>query len=675
MKYVLLKVGDRLQGILCCRGVVAHLFVLLLASAFIACAGATPQDDQDDTGRSTPDVRATDTQPPDTDLPDVQPDLPDDGDDVDTVEPDVPDTPDTPDAPDVPQDVRPDLPPDVPDTPDVGCRGPGCACNSGDAAVVCEGLACVDGYCCDEACDGVCESCGLAGSEGRCSPYGTLNDPESECTQTQAASCGTTGWCDGAGACEFYGTGVFCDDGEACSTGDHCDGAGNCAGDLPPTCGPGEGNECCVGGCNDGAGCQTSAGTCADSCGPNELVTGASCTGCGPAGAVGTCTGAASHRCDALSHNPCRELSCGGDTYWCTNIGSVWAWRQAGECDDGDPCTYADRCAAGSCGGTTVDCSDDTCADRECNGSAACTVIPKTGAVCNDGNLCTYNDRCDSAGNCDSGTSITCVDSPCIDRECNGTGVCDEFVLSGTACDDGDPCTWGDVCAAGAICQPGTTIDCAAQNTTCMSYSCNGTSQCTGTPQNVGSVCDDGDPATDDDVCLDDGSCEGDDGCPPPAEACAMGFQSRERCENARVVGRVEAGRVGGVLLRDTTCNARDRFNDSSGCWDANGDHAYRLYMREGESVALDYQTSNSCDGFSSWSGTLKIFENGGCGSTSCDTKVYCEDRDDHHQTTYIAPRDGWVIIVADGSHASDDDGIYELTLVLTCSTGDCGCN
>jgi hypothetical protein len=41
---------------------------------------------------------------------------------------------------------------------------------------------------------------------------------------------------------------------------------------------------------------------------------------------------------------------------------------------------------------------------------------------------------------------------------------------------------------------------------------------------------------------------------------------------------------------------------------------------------------------------------------------------------TYVAPRDGWIIIVADGSTAFDDEGDYTLRVTLTCGAGGCGC-
>jgi hypothetical protein len=65
---------------------------------------------------------------------------------------------------------------------------------------------CVDGVCCDKACDGACESCALPTSPGKCAlqPYGT--DLRHRCGA--ANSCSST--CDGAGACVAVRGGEQC---------------------------------------------------------------------------------------------------------------------------------------------------------------------------------------------------------------------------------------------------------------------------------------------------------------------------------------------------------------------------------------------------------------------------------------------------------------------------------
>lgn len=571
---------------------------------------------------------------------------------------------------DIAQDLATDLSTDNgADTEDVA---PGASCTPASAAAVCGGLPCVDGYCCDESCDGTCRACNVRGSEGRCVHHAQGSDPDNDCAPTAGETCGTTGLCDGAGACAYFGGATSCDDGETCSINDACDGGGACRGEIPPTCGPGEGNECCAGTCSDVTGCATVATPCPDVCTATELTIGASCTGCGGAGAVGACTGAVSHRCDAGEHSPCQALSCAGVTYWCSELGGTWAWRPSSSCDDDALCTYDDRCVAGSCRGTAIDCSDDTCADRECNGTDACTVDPNPSIPCEDGDLCSYNDMCDGEGTCQPGPSVTCVDTACIDRACVGDGTCSQVVLTNSSCEDGDLCTYGDTCDSEGDCNAGDSLSCDGLDTTCLGYACDGTDTCAATPHNIGGTCDDDNSFTDNDQCQADGSCLGDEGCPPPVESCTDGNQNRRGCGGARVIGRV--GASASVTINADTCSARDDFEDSSSCWDANNDHSYRLYMREGEIAQIRYRTGDGCFD-SSWNGTLKVFETAGCSSTGCGSKVYCDYNERDQTTTYTAVRDGWIIIVADGSHASDDEGAYALTVNLTCRHAGCECD
>lgn len=556
------------------------------------------------------------------------------------------------------------------------CSGQGCACTASNRSFVCGSLPCVDGYCCDSSCNDTCSGCDVAGSEGTCSFYPAGVDPKSDCNPQSPDTCGRTGECDGAGACQLYGDETSCNDGEACSVGDACDGAGSCRGEVPSTCGPGAGNECCVGTCSDGAGCATAAGSCADVCTASSLTIGRSCAGCGAAGASGVCGGGGSHRCDAEEHSPCQELTCGGVRYYCTNAGGSWAWRAGGACDDGNACTYDDRCGGGSCGGTTVTCNDTTCADRECNGTATCDVTPHPGRNCDDGNACTYNDTCSGAGVCEGGGSVTCTDSPCIDRACTGGPTCSETILTGSDCSDGNACSYGDRCSASGTCEPVGTADCPSKATACMSSTCNGTSTCDVAPQNVGGTCSDGVPATTYDYCDTVGTCIGDVGCPPPSEACVAGSQNRRGCGGARTISRLSAGT--GWSIIDDTCSARDDWDlpDGSVCWDANADHTYRLYMREGESVTIRLRTGEPCAwDVSSWRATLKIYQTGGCSSTACASNyAYCEWLETDQTKVWTATQDGWVIIIADGSSAFDDEGAYQLTVSLSCRDGKCGC-
>lgn len=546
-------------------------------------------------------------------------------------------------------------------------------CTAATAAAICGSLPCVDGYCCDQPCGGLCRSCAVPGWEGVCRPWAAGEDPDGECA-TDPSVCGRTSFCDGMSGCAMRGSETTCDDAADCTTGDVCDGAGTCRGMAPSSCGPGVGNECCLGSCAAGVGCTTVASTCADSCTTDTLTTGETCGGCGAAGAVGTCGGGATHSCTAASHVACDARTCGGATYYCTNDGGTWGWRTAARCDDGMTCTYNDVCGtSGTCTGTAVTCTSSTCATRACNGTATCTVTPNAGATCDDANACTYGDVCDASGGC-AGTSITCTSSPCTTRTCNGTASCAVTPRTG-ACDDGMACTYGDTCDSGGTCT-GTTINCSAMSTTCRGYTCNGTSTCATMAINLGGSCSDGDPLTMGDTCRSDGNCLGSTGCPPPAAACATGAESRSGCGNARVIGRTPAGAAGGTRVSGSTCSGSNSFGAACGGAAGGGnDHAYRIYMLTGERIDIEARTSSPCGG-TDYNGVFRILENTGCTSTACTTQVSCRAAFSFHSASYTAPRDGWVILVMDGQTISGtpQNGSYTLDVDLTCAASGCGC-
>lgn len=108
----------------------------------------------------------------------------------------------------------------------------GTACTGG---AECASGFCVDGMCCDSACDGVCASCNQAGRAGKCTPYQAGTDPQNECQQGTGV-CRAT--CDGVGDCVYPQYTVKC--GECLN----CDGYGSCSsydytcGGYPYTGGP-----------------------------------------------------------------------------------------------------------------------------------------------------------------------------------------------------------------------------------------------------------------------------------------------------------------------------------------------------------------------------------------------------------------------------------------------------
>lgn len=77
---------------------------------------------------------------------------------------------------------------------DVDCGGSCAPCALGLGCVVegdCATGFCIDGVCCDTACDGVCEGCDV--DAGTCTPHPQGTDPDDDCAPLT---------CNGEGACE-----------------------------------------------------------------------------------------------------------------------------------------------------------------------------------------------------------------------------------------------------------------------------------------------------------------------------------------------------------------------------------------------------------------------------------------------------------------------------------------
>jgi hypothetical protein len=117
---------------------------------------------------------------------------------------------------------------------------------------------CVDGVCCQSACNGLCEQC--AAGTGACNAIGAGTDPGNECAADPVASCDQDGFCSGTRTCRLYVAGTQCQP-AACGPGsfppesnpaDLCDGIGTCLDQGLVDCG----NYLC----------NSSTGTCRASC-------------------------------------------------------------------------------------------------------------------------------------------------------------------------------------------------------------------------------------------------------------------------------------------------------------------------------------------------------------------------------------------------------------------------
>lgn len=284
-----------------------------------------------------------------------------------------------------------------------------------------------------------------------------------------------------------------------------------------------EGGTCCGQACTDPASCESVDGaTCEDgkTCKYPKKKDGESCDDGKACTRNGTCKAGAcepsTESTDCDDENPCTDDSC-AEPEGCKNQ------NNAGTCDDGNKCTSEDKCSAGACQGSAIDCSAaaDVCNDGACDpATGTCGKAPKAkGGACDDGDDCTLTDACDDGackgtGNacgpnataCSEGTPNDCTcaagyeasDGLCVpeNNECDTTSMCspnatcfDPSNNSGDAkctCKagyqgDGMTCTQIDPCNPNP-CGPGT---CATDSANALGYTCT----CPAGQKTVGGTC------------------------------------------------------------------------------------------------------------------------------------------------------------------------------------------
>jgi hypothetical protein len=344
------------------------LLLLVLACGVWACAGVDstdPKDRIDDsgTGDSDSDADADSDSDTDTDA-DTDSDTDTDTDtdtDADTdTDSDADADSDADTDTDTDSDTDTDTDADTDSDTDTDTDTIPVTCTQQNQDTVCGGGPCVDGYCCDSTCDGLCRLCSLVGKEGTCSFIPQKMDLEGECALQSPSSCGTSGGCDGIGGCELYPDQTACDDNLFCTISDVCDGLGTCTGEAN-ACAPAEKNECCEGFCTDSGGCETRAIDCPDTCTTGTIVTDRTCSCNGTANHAGMCLAGTFSVCDGTQFDTCDTLSCNGLTYYCVNSPTDgWGWSDSPSCDDGESSTRYDACVDESgivsCRGQFYDC-------------------------------------------------------------------------------------------------------------------------------------------------------------------------------------------------------------------------------------------------------------------------------------------------------------------------------
>jgi hypothetical protein len=321
-------------------------------------------------------------------------------------------------------------------------RGDGCA-----AAADCDGLACVDGVCCESSTCGICQRCDGLGASGVCTPVTNADDPD---------SCTGANTCDATGSCKLQ-IGQACGDASACASG-------FCAGGL-----------CCNRACT--LACET----------------------CNPVGAPGTCVTApagttvaacGAFRCDGASAG-C-PIRCAADDdctpgFYCSAgacstaqpLGAACAADhscQSGFCVDGVCCDSActgrcQFCGSGTCAVPVAedprgDCAGDPGCAGACQSDGSC-AFPGAESACDVCKVCNASGRCNQPPR--SGDDARCGAVSCaalatecrtfgdVERRCVDVGLCaqpNDPVACAASVDapDGTPCSGG-VCQQGE-CRP-----------------------------------------------------------------------------------------------------------------------------------------------------------------------------------------------------------------------------
>lgn len=280
---------------------------------------------------------------------------------------------------------------------------------------------CADAVCCDQPCNGACDTCFPASGTCTALARGALGTP----------SCSPF-VCDG----NQLSCPMTCDSGQDCAAGFFCTGAdGTCAAKLPDGAACGTNNAVCLSGhCADGVCCNVACNGGCEACDINPGTCTAYQAG---AGGVPSC---GNYACDGVSGQcpttcpgtPTVQASCAG-THYC--VANLCTPKKA----PGVSCFDGLECGSGFC-------VDGVCCNSACGGACdACNVVPGTcsaapqGAsgsptcfpyVC-DGSDAGCPSTCDGAEDCATGT---CSGGACLRRGL-GEGCAASFECTSVCCD------------------------------------------------------------------------------------------------------------------------------------------------------------------------------------------------------------------------------------------------
>jgi alpha-tubulin suppressor-like RCC1 family protein len=365
----------------------------------------------------------------------------------------------------------------------------GSSCSGGSA---CVSTFCVDGVCCESACQGQCEACGQPNN------FGT-------CVAVAGPSVGNRPACAGQGSCGASCNGVnrqgcsYPASEKECATANCiagtaysssvCDGKGGCLPQTTVACGAGGCvGTICAGGCSASNPCPTDQFCNAGKCFPKQALGGA----CTIAGACqsGKCVDGVC--CDAACDGACETCSGGGH---CAPVKSA----DDDHCVGGKTCDAAGACKprAGSDCSSGTDCATGNCVDGKCCISSSCGACQ---ACTGGGGIC---------------VAVTSKDDDGCTGTCDASGVCKS--KQGQACGAG--------CESGTFCSPDGY--CCDQPCTASCMACNISGNLGKCTPKMPSACADAGPPADAgqaaDVSGDTLSCGSGTSTCSPAQVCSVG--------------------------------------------------------------------------------------------------------------------------------------------------------
>lgn len=361
----------------------------------------------------------------------------------------------------------------------------GASCSS---PTECQTGYCVDSVCCNTACNSLCSGCSAAkkgsGISGTCGFVAAGTDPDNECADQGASSCGTNGFCSGNGTCALYPAGTpcwfspICWDSTTLVKDFICNDRGVCwvssfVSCLPYRC---SANACSTT-CSSDADCLVFVPNggfpfyCSNNqCVPRPLPPGSRCSS-GNQCMTGFC-----------SSGVCCNTAC-NTGFLCTEYGVCYTSCSSDvQCAPGYFCNETTcsslKATGASCGRdgqcSTGFCQDGVCCNSACNSTCnACSAAKKGAGVDGTCGFAAVGTTCSSAS-CESlGTltkpSVCTAEGSCV---AGGTQACSPYHCSSGAC--ATNCTATSDCASGYYCSGANT--CLAQQST--GTTCSSMSQC-----------------------------------------------------------------------------------------------------------------------------------------------------------------------------------------------------